>query len=243
MMPSIYSKGRTIVVVPSDASTLAAAARRRRRRARIVRPLFVAAITVLVLFKMTVLPSVSDTDSLLGDFVRFRNIDRKEQFEDPKPLAVPAAPVIDVDVSALPFDPVLPATLPLGYRLVASELPSDYTLNLFFEHSDGSSFMLLESPAKPGAFVLPPDGGDWATGVDNSPVLVTADPRPHRTHCPRETRAHDTSRTPTLQPPQVTDDRAGGRGSVRSWYRDTCPLPSNADELLLLAERKQLDLL
>lgn len=155
---------------------LAEAARRRQRR-RFRGPLLVGAMTMLALFLMTALPSVSEADSLLGDFVRFGQIEIKERFEDPKPLAVPAAPVINIDLSALPFDPVMPATLPLGYRLVATELASDDVVNLYFENSEGDSLMLSEGPNIPGAIVVPPDQGDWTTMVGDTPVLVTADPR------------------------------------------------------------------
>jgi hypothetical protein len=158
------------------ARVLAEAARRRQRR-RFRGPLLVGAMTMLVLFIMTALPSVSEADSLLGDFVRFGQIEIKERFEDPYPLAVPTTPVIDVDLSALPFDPVLPATLPLGYRLVATELASDDVVNLYFENSEGDSLMLSEGPNIPGAIVVPPDQGDWTTMVGDTPVLVTADPR------------------------------------------------------------------
>lgn len=159
------------------ARVLAEAARRRQRR-RFRGPLLVGAMTMLVLFMMTALPSVSEADSLLGDFVRFGQIEIKKRFEDPKPLAVPTTPVIDVDLSALPFDPVLPATLPLGYQLVATELASDEVVNLYFENSEGDSLMLSEGPNIPGAIVVPPDQGDWSTMVGDTPVLVTADPRP-----------------------------------------------------------------
>lgn len=150
----------------------------RRRRPRFWRPLLVSAVTVLILLVATLLPGVSEADSLLGDFVRFGEIKVKERFADPQPLTVPTRSAPESASLDLDFEPFEPGDLPLGYAFVARKVPKPDTLELYFENADGDSLMLTQGPTRAGMVGVPPNAGDWATSIDGAPVLVTADPRP-----------------------------------------------------------------
>lgn len=151
----------------------------RRRWPWFWRPLLVSAVTVLVLIATTVLPSVSEADSLLGDFVRFGQIEVKESFEEPKPLAVPTLTSgISTSMPDSAFSIVEPATLPLGFEIAAREAPTPLLFTLYFQNDAGDSLMLNQEPAKTGrATIDSKEPADIVTFHDRS-VLLVGDPRP-----------------------------------------------------------------
>ncbi len=149
-----------------------------RRRQPWLPPRLAVVGLVTALLLAIAFPLASDADTLLGDFVRFGEIKIKERFEDPQPLAVPANPADGRADAPVIFNAVELASLPLGYALASSEAPRPDRLILYFENGDGASFLLRQGPTKPDTVVVPPGGGDWATSVEGTSVLITADPRP-----------------------------------------------------------------